>query len=140
TRRPFHFAVVSMVVNAALAIGLSPVIGYLAAAIGTTVSAYAMLALLWWGARRHEGAIALDSRLKSRLPRLALAAIIMGAACLATDALLGDALTAQTLRYGALFVLVGVGIISYGLAAYALGGLRPADLKAALRKSPEASG
>ncbi|HIP24548.1 MAG TPA: murein biosynthesis integral membrane protein MurJ, partial [Rhodobacteraceae bacterium] len=51
TKTPFRFALVSMVVNAGLAIGLSPYLGFLAAAIGTTVAGWSMLALLWIGSR-----------------------------------------------------------------------------------------
>ncbi len=134
TRRPFHYALVSMVVNAALAIGLSPVIGYLAAAVGTTLSAYAMLALLWYGARHHEGAIQLDNRLKSRIPRLAVASVIMGLACYGTALVLADALIMPTLRYAALAALIFVGMATYAASAYVLGALRPSDLKAAFAK------
>ncbi|MCL4676851.1 MAG: murein biosynthesis integral membrane protein MurJ, partial [Pararhodobacter sp.] len=52
TRTPFRYAVVSMIVNAAIAVGLMPFIGYLAAALGTTLAGWAMVAQLWWGARR----------------------------------------------------------------------------------------
>ena len=51
TRTPFRFALVAMVVNAGLAVGLMFSFGFLAAAIATTVSAYVMLVLLIWRAR-----------------------------------------------------------------------------------------
>ena len=51
TRTPFRFALVSMVVNLVLAVGLSYWFGYLAAAIGTSVAGWVMLVLLWRGTR-----------------------------------------------------------------------------------------
>ena len=38
TKRPFYYALAAMVLNAALAIGLSPFIGFAAAAVGTTLT------------------------------------------------------------------------------------------------------
>ncbi|MEO1562288.1 MAG: murein biosynthesis integral membrane protein MurJ [Pseudomonadota bacterium] len=51
TKTPFRFAVVAMVANAVLAIGLMPLFGFIAAAIATTGAAYLMLGLLVWRAR-----------------------------------------------------------------------------------------
>ena len=49
TRSPFRFAVHAMIVNAAVALGLAPVIGFSAAALGTTVAGWIMLWQLWRG-------------------------------------------------------------------------------------------
>ncbi|RMD95495.1 MAG: murein biosynthesis integral membrane protein MurJ, partial [Alphaproteobacteria bacterium] len=43
TRTPFRFALVAMAVNAVVAIGLAPLIGFSAAALGTTLAAWAMV-------------------------------------------------------------------------------------------------
>ena len=50
TRSPFRFAVHAMVVNAAIALGLAPFIGFIAAALGTTVAGWVML---WPALARH---------------------------------------------------------------------------------------
>ncbi|MEL6128094.1 MAG: murein biosynthesis integral membrane protein MurJ, partial [Pseudomonadota bacterium] len=52
TRTPFRIAVVAMIVNAGVAIGGGLTIGYLGAALGTTVAAWVNLALLWRAAGR----------------------------------------------------------------------------------------
>src|SRR5690606_19820478 len=44
TRRPLYYALTALVVNAALAVGLAPIIGFIAAALGTTLAAWAMVA------------------------------------------------------------------------------------------------
>ncbi|MEM9813744.1 MAG: lipid II flippase MurJ, partial [Pseudomonadota bacterium] len=132
TRTPFRYALVSMVANAVIAIGLAPVVGYLAAAIGTTVSGWIMLALLWWGARRIEGAVTFDDRLRLRLPRILFAAVVMAAACTLAAAPLSGALDLAGWRYLALAALVLTGIGTFGASAVALGVLRPDEIRSAL--------
>jgi len=135
TRTPLNYALVALMVNAALAIGLAPLIGYLAAAIGTTLAAWAMVAQLWRGSRGMGDAATLDQRIRHRLPRIALACTVMGA-CLYIAALaLGPALQLASWRYLALAVLVVTGIISYFAAAHFLGGMPLRDIRGALRRS-----
>ena len=50
--------------------------------------------------------------------------------------LLADALRTETVRYVALAALVAVGMATYAVAALATGALRPADIRAALRRAP----
>ncbi|MEM6745562.1 MAG: lipid II flippase MurJ, partial [Pseudomonadota bacterium] len=66
--------------------------------------------------------------------RLAAASLAMGAVCLAVEALLGDLLTAPLWRYPALAALVLSGLASYAGAVFAFRAIRPADLRAALRR------
>ena len=109
TRTPFRFALVSMVVNAVIAIGLAPVMGYLAAALGTTLAGWAMLALLYRGARRIDGGVEPDARLARVFPRILAASLVMGAVLYGAAWLLGEALTAPGLRYAALCRAGGAG-------------------------------
>ena len=78
TRRPFHYAVVAMVVNAVLAIGLAPVLGFIAAALGTTLAGWVMMWQLWSGSRAMGAAASLDERFRRRAPRIVLASAAMG--------------------------------------------------------------
>ncbi|MBC7155276.1 MAG: murein biosynthesis integral membrane protein MurJ [Rhodobacteraceae bacterium] len=134
TRRPFHYAVVSMVVNAALAVGLIPVIGYLAAAMGTTLAAWAMVWQLWHGSRDMGAAAAIDARLRRRLWRIASASAAMGAVLWAAAVLLAPALHMASWRYTALFALVIIGITSYFALGALIGAFRLSDFRAALRR------
>ncbi len=135
TRTPFRYALVSMVVNAVLAIGLSPVFGYLAAAIGTSISGWVMLALLWRGAGRFEGASDMDVRLRGRLPRIAMASVGLGLVLWIASLMLGTMLEAPGLRYLALAALVALALLSYAVLCAVTGAARPADLKTMLRRS-----
>ena len=134
TRSPFHYAVVSMVVNAGLAVGLAPVIGYIAAALATTLSAWAMVWQLWRGSRKMGDAARFDSRTRRRLPRIVAASAVMGGALWGATQVLQTMLDTPGLRYGALALLVFAGMASYGLSGALLGAFRPSDFRAALRR------
>ena len=115
-------------------LGLAPFIGFAAAALGTTVAGWVMLAQLWRGTRSLDGAAAIDARLKRALPRIALSCLVMGVVLAAGAAWLGEALATDYLRYGALALLVGLGAASYGAAVIATGAIRGADIRTALRR------
>ncbi|MFN3936214.1 MAG: murein biosynthesis integral membrane protein MurJ [Gemmobacter sp.] len=135
TRRPFNYAVASMVVNAAVAVGLMPLIGFIAAALGTTVAAWSMVAQLWWGARRMGDAARPDDRLRARLWRMALASAAMGVVLFWVSVGLGPALGTGGLRYAALGALVLIGAATYFAAGFLIGAFRRDDFRAALRRS-----
>ncbi|MDD9716991.1 murein biosynthesis integral membrane protein MurJ [Dinoroseobacter sp. PD6] len=136
TRSPLRYALWAMVVNAGIAIGLAPVIGYIAAALGASLAGWAMVWLLWRGSRPLGEAAAFDARFKARIGRIVLAALAMGAVLLGAQELLSEALRTPTLRYGALAALVALGIVSYGAAGHLLGAFRLAEIKRALRRRP----
>ena len=134
TRSPFRYALWSMVVNAAVALGLAPVIGFSAAALGTTVAGWIMAVQLWLGARSFGEAAAMDARLRRRLPRIVAASLVMGAALWAANHALEPMLALPGQRILALGLLVGAGMAAYGVAAIALGAITPADLRQATRR------
>ena len=135
TRRPFQYALAAMVVNAALAIGLAPVIGFIAAAVATSAAGWVMVWQLWRGSRSMGEAVWLDDGLRHRAPRIALAALVMGAVLWATQTALAPMLVAPGWRYLALAMLVTAGAVGYFAAGAALGGFRLADFKSAVRRS-----
>ncbi len=135
TRSPFRFAVWAMLVNAVLAIGLAPVIGYIAAALATTVAGWTMVWQLARNARAMGSAALYDDRLRGRILRILLASAGMGAVLVAGTVLLSEALATPTLRYGALAALVALGCVSYAGLGFALRAFRPADFRQALRRT-----
>ncbi|WP_347266839.1 murein biosynthesis integral membrane protein MurJ [Paracoccus sp. (in: a-proteobacteria)] len=134
TRTPFRFAVWSMLVNAGAALGLAPLIGFSAAAWGTTIAGWTMAAQLWLGTRNFGAATELDARLRHRLPRIVAASAVMGLVIWGLVAALDEMLQAPGLRYLALAALVGAGMASYGAAALGFGAIRLSDLRADLRR------
>lgn len=134
TRSPFRFALWSMVVNAAIAVGLLPVIGFAAAALATTLSGWIMVLQLWLGTRRMGDEARFDPRFRARLPRILIASALMGAVLWGGMILLGPMLGSRGWRVAGLALLVGAGMASYAAAALALGAIRLSDLKSALRR------
>ena len=129
TRSPFRFAVWAMVINAAVAIGLAPVIGWIAPAIATTLAAWVMVLLLHRGARSMGDVARFDARFRRRIWRIIAASLIMGAELWATLLVLGPMLGTDGWRYLALALLITSGIICYfvsgfGLRAFALSDFR----------------
>jgi putative peptidoglycan lipid II flippase len=134
TRSPFRYALWSMLVNAVLALGLYPLIGFIAAAVATTLSSWVMVVQLWYGSRAMGPEAHFDQRLKSHLPRICLAAAIMGACLWLAMLALAPALEASGWRYPALALLVVLGLVSYFGSGALIGAFRIADLKAAMRR------
>ena len=134
TKRPFYYALVALALNAALAIGLSPFIGYIAAAVGTSLTGWATVLLLLNGTRHMDGASKFDARFKQRLPRIVLASAGMGLILWVTAAVLSPFFGVATLRYLALLVLVLIGIVSYFGIGHLIGAFKLAEFKRNLRR------
>jgi putative peptidoglycan lipid II flippase len=134
TRRPFYYALVSLVVNAALAIGLAPAIGWIAAALGTTVAGWAMVWLLARGVRPFGDVARFDDRFRSRLWRICAAAAVMGAVLYGLMLTLSPFFGIDGWRWLALLLLVVLGAFAYYFAGRLFGAFRKSELKAALRR------
>lgn len=134
TRRPFNYAVVSMLLNAVIAVGLVPLIGFAAAALATTLSGWIMVWQLWFGSRRMGPEAATDARFRNRTLRISAASAAMGAVLWATAWALGPLLAAGGLRYIALLILITVGIVSYFGIGALIGAFRLSDFKQAMRR------
>ncbi|MEM9796742.1 MAG: murein biosynthesis integral membrane protein MurJ [Pseudomonadota bacterium] len=133
TRRPFYYALVSMVVNAVVAIGLARTLGFTAAALGTTLAAWAMVALLWRGARSMGAATRLDRRARGRMWRIIAASLAMGGVTWAFG-LLGGGLFLGAGRELALLALIAVGAGSYLMFAQLFGAVQLGELRGAFRR------
>ena len=134
TKTPFRYALWAMVINAVVAVGLVPWLGWLAPAIATTLAGWAMVAMLMIGARAMGDVTRFDARFYDRLWRIVVAAGLMGGVLWATNLFLHSSLQTPGLRYGALALLVGAGIVSFFAAAHVLGALRLSELRALLRR------
>lgn len=134
TKTPFRFALVAMVVNAVVAIGLSYWLGFLAAAFATTLAAWVMLWLLWRGAGPMGDAARLLPNVPARLARIGLASLAMGFVLVVLATGLQGVLGTAGWRYLALALLVVAGAGSYFATARLIGAFDLTDLKAGLRR------
>jgi putative peptidoglycan lipid II flippase len=119
-----------MILNAVIAVGLMPWIGFAAAAWATTIAGWIMVAQLWIGSRRMGDEARLDARSKSRLPRIALASLSMGAALWGASWGMGGLLADAVWRYAALAGLIAIGIVSYFGIGAAIGAFKLSDFRA----------
>lgn len=129
TATPLRYALVGMAVNAAVAIGLMPVIGYLAAALAAVLAAWVNLWLLWRGAARRGADLTPDARLAHAWPRILAASALSGAIVWGLDTGLAERLPALP-RLG---LLIAVGAGSYAGLALALGAFDPRALRALIK-------
>ncbi len=134
TRRPFHFAIVAMVVNVALAVGLAPFVGWIAPAIATTFAGWAMVLCLALGARKYGEAARFDQRFRARIWRIVAASVIMGVALIAGDAALETVLNTPWWRALGLVALIGIGAVSYFGIGQVIGAFHLSEFKAAMRR------
>ncbi len=130
TKAPMNYAIVAIAVNTALALILFPIFGFLAVAFATVFAAWlqvAQLSLNLW----RRGQFRPDARLLSRAPRILAATAAMTLfvwLALSRTDLLADLLLD---RHWAAVILIAVGgVVVYGAALLALGGVRASDYKA----------
>lgn len=128
TRTPLRYAVWSMILNAGVAIVLIPWAGWLSAAIGTTVAGWAMVWMLWRGARALSDTVRPDPQLRLRAPRMQAAAILMGALVYLIASL---EFLAPAPR---LLLAVALGLVSYAIAARLFGAFTLSEIRRQLRR------
>ncbi|WP_127112745.1 murein biosynthesis integral membrane protein MurJ [Shimia sediminis] len=134
TKSPFRYALWAMVVNAVVAVGLSPFIGWIAPAIATTLAAWVMVALLYKGTRPMGYVAKFDARLRKRLPRIVWASALMGVVLWIVALVLSPALGTDGWRYLALAVLIVSGIVAYFGIGQLIGAFHVSDFRKASRR------
>ncbi|WP_419807334.1 murein biosynthesis integral membrane protein MurJ [Sphingomonas sp.] len=139
TRTPVRLALWSVALNLVGNVALIPLLGRwgvgqvgppLATALASTVNVASLYIVL---ARR--GHFTIDAQLRRKVPRLAIAALLMGAALLLVKPLFEPYLLGSfPVRAAALSLLVGSGVLVYGLACFATGAFRIADIRSLLNR------
>ncbi|WP_171208952.1 MULTISPECIES: murein biosynthesis integral membrane protein MurJ [unclassified Ruegeria] len=135
TKSPFRYAVVAMVVNAVLAFGLFPLVGWIAPAIAASAAGWAMVLLLAIGARRMGEEARFDERFKRRIWRIMAASAGMGVVLYAAIELFGWAFQLEGWRYLALILLIMIAALAYFILGHLLKAFQLSEFKRALRRS-----
>ncbi|MEW2917958.1 murein biosynthesis integral membrane protein MurJ [Ruegeria sp. ANG10] len=135
TRSPFRYAVVAMIVNAGLAFGLYPLVGWIAPAIAASAAGWAMVGLLILGARRMGEEARFDDRFKHRAWRIVAASLGMGVVLYAAIHLFGWAFELSGWRYLALIILIKVAAATYFFLGHLFGAFEVSEFRKALRRS-----
>jgi putative peptidoglycan lipid II flippase len=132
TRTPVRFALISVGVNLLGNLILIPTLRHVGPPLATAIASSVNVAMLYWTLRKR-GHFTTDARLRRRVPRLLLAAILMGAALYFLEPFANPYLTGSLIRRGlALTALVSGGGAVYAIACFVTGAYRLSDLKALL--------
>jgi len=134
TKSPFTYAVIAMIVNALLAIGLIPWLGWLAPAVATTLAGWTMAALLLRGVRPFGDTARFDARFHARIWRICVAAAVMGGALWLATLALTPALNTAGWRYLALGALVALGVAVFFLFGQLIGAVRLSEFRRAEKR------
>lgn len=134
TKSPFRYAVWAMIINAGVAVGLAPFIGWIAPAIATTLAGWVMVWMLARGGRKMGDVARFDDRFRRRIWRVCLASIAMGTVLWGGTVVLGPLLDMGGIRFIALTVLIGLGMVSYALIGQAIGAFSLREFRDAFRR------
>ena len=138
TKTPMRFAMISIAVNLVLNLMLILPLRHmgppLATALASTVNVWMLYHTL-----RKRGHFEADARLRRKVPRLAIAAVLMGVSLFFIAPAIDPYLTGSLLRRAAgLFSLVGAGSAVYAVACFATGGFVLDDLKLMMKRTRKA--
>jgi putative peptidoglycan lipid II flippase len=139
TATPVKIAIAAMITNLVLTLVLMQFWAHVGIATALSVAgwfqALALLVLL-----ERRGHFRLDQRARSKLPRIVVAALGMGAVVLALRLMLAPALVGPLmLRLAALSALIAAGVIVFGALALAFGVTGWRELRGQLMRSPRGS-
>jgi putative peptidoglycan lipid II flippase len=138
TKTPMRFAMISIAVNLALNIAfilpLRHVGPPLATALASTVNVWMLYHTL-----KKRGQFEADARLRRKIPRLAIAALLMGAALYWVAPMVEPYLTHSIFsRAGGLIALVSAGLAVYGIACFVTGAFVLDDIKLLTKRARNA--
>ena len=135
TATPVRIAVAAVAANVAIKVALMAPLGPVGLAIGTSIGAWVNCGLLAFVLHRR-GHLVLDARLRRRVPRMLLAAGLMGLVLVAGDLLLAP-FAAQGDAQGLLVLaaLVSAGGLAYGGLAFGLGLLSRQEVRSLRRRA-----
>jgi putative peptidoglycan lipid II flippase len=125
---------ISIAVNIVANLVLIPTIHHVGPPLATALSSSINVWMLYYTLRKRGHFVA-DHHLKRRIPRLAIAAVLMGAAMFGLDRLLDPYLTGGFLvRFAALGALVAGGGLIYGIACFLTGAFHLREVRALIRR------
>jgi putative peptidoglycan lipid II flippase len=134
TTTPVRYAIISVGVNIACNLILIPTIGVLGPPLATAISSTVNVGMLYRTLAKR-GHLTADAQLRRRIPRLLLAALMMGGVLYLLGPYADPYLThGFLLRVGTLALLCSGGAIVYFLASFVTGAFALDDIRLLLRK------
>ena len=132
---PFRFALIAMIINGVFAIGLMEPFGWMAPAIAVTISAWAMVGLLAFGASKFEDIARIGKASQYRMIRIGFSAIGMGLVLWGVDTFMGTYTETTLARVSYAIILLLIGFFVYILLANLSGAFKLSDLLKVLKRS-----
>ena len=134
TTLPFRFALIAMIINGVLAVGLMKPFGWIAPAIAVTISGWVMVGLLAFSARDFGGVAHIGDASRNRMIRIGFSAVGMGLVLWGIDVFVGNyaETTLARVLYG--FTLVVTGLSIYVIFANVSGAIKLSDLRSCLKR------
>lgn len=129
TKTPMMMALMAISVNTAISLALFPKMGFIAIPIGTTIASWLEITLLSTQLSR-AGFFKPDARLFSRLPRIVISALVMGAGvymAVIHQNMFIPYFLGQSWLY--LIAVTISGVLLYGLMCLLTGGFKLSDLR-----------
>ena len=138
TKTPMRFAMISIAVNLLLNLALILPLRHVGPPLATALSSKVNVWMLYHTLKKR-GDFEADARLRRRVPRLAVAAMLMGAALYFVAPVVDPYLTGSIVRRaGGLIALVSTGFAVYGAACFLTGAFVLDDIKLLTRRTREA--
>ena len=133
TTTPVKIAIVGVVLNAILALGLMKPLGFVGIALATTITVWVNAGQYIWRLK-HQGEFKLDSLFLFRLKRIILSGILMTTVLYISLTFLSDIVPAWQHQHGMLSIvflgiLIGLGALAFCLTLIGTGGIRLNDIK-----------
>ena len=131
TRTPMIFAAISVAINIAGSLALYFLMGHTGIAIATSLAGWVNAALLGLVLHRR-GHFRADYGLQSRLPKIVLSSLLMGAALFIVMQLIASWFEADQfliIRIAALGILIGSGLVVLVIALLVTGGADPVQIR-----------
>ncbi len=119
TKSPFKFALFGMFINLVLAVGLTGVLGYLAPAVGTTISGWLIAILLWKNSKDFN--FSFDSKFHHVLLKLSLACFAFSCFLYSANYFFSDMLTMLTTKILGFIIIILTSSIFYLLMCQLVG-------------------
>jgi putative peptidoglycan lipid II flippase len=136
TATPMRATLFGFAVAVIGSLALLPILGHVGVALAIAISGWAAAGMLGFAIAKRIG-FSLDGDARRRLPRIALAALIMGLAVAALQRILAPWLAGgNPERILALGILVVGGLAAYAALLHGLGVASPRELVVGLRRKP----
>ncbi|MCY4207394.1 MAG: murein biosynthesis integral membrane protein MurJ [Roseovarius sp.] len=134
TRSPLNYALISMFLNAILAVGLAIYIGWIATAIATVISAWVMVWLLIGGSRKYGKIAHFDDRFHSRIWKIIAVSVLTGVFLFSSSLILTPYFEIPGWRWLVLILLFLLNIILFFVVCFFLKVMNMSELSEALHR------